>query len=212
MEEVSFLYDQDLIGELEKLIQNAKYQLVLVSPYIDLSSGIKDSLLIQQKKKDLKVNVLFGKNDGNYTKSAKKGSLEFFMDFPDIEIRYNERLHAKFYQNDFHYIITSMNLYDFSLSKNIEIGVKGEYASKGMLLKVLDASVGFVSEGINKVKQEVIGMQKDELHPTHKFQQIFNSSRLLYKTTPILQDKKNISGFLGFKELKGKEIVHNELE
>ena len=36
MEEVSFLFDNQLIAGLEKLIKDAKSKLVLISPFIDL--------------------------------------------------------------------------------------------------------------------------------------------------------------------------------
>jgi hypothetical protein len=40
MEEVSFLFDNQLIAALEKLIKDAKSKLVLISPFIDLDPRI----------------------------------------------------------------------------------------------------------------------------------------------------------------------------
>ena len=89
MEEVSFLFDNQLIAALEKLIKDAKSKLVLISPFIDLDPRIKDALHEKMDNYHFELYVLFGKNDSNYLKSIKKESLDFLMQFPRIEIRYN---------------------------------------------------------------------------------------------------------------------------
>jgi hypothetical protein len=61
---------------------------------------------------ELELKVLFGKNDGDITKSINPEDLKFFTTFPNVEILYQPRLHAKYYANEFASIITSMNLYD----------------------------------------------------------------------------------------------------
>lgn len=52
----------------------------------------------------------------------KQDDFIFFKDFPNIEIRYERRLHAKYYANEKAAILTSMNLYSFSQDNNIEAG------------------------------------------------------------------------------------------
>lgn len=96
---------------------------------------IRDALMEKIALHDFELLVLFGKNENNLYKSIKRDSLDFLMKFPNVEIRYCERLHAKFYQNDYDFIVTSLNLYDFSLAKNIEVGIKFSYSSKGILGK-----------------------------------------------------------------------------
>jgi len=51
---------------------------------------------------------------------------DFFTDFPNIEIRYERRLHAKYYANENTAILTSMNLYAYSQNNNIEAGIVSE--------------------------------------------------------------------------------------
>ena len=155
IQEVEFLFDNQLISSVEKLIRDAKKSLLLVSPFIDLDARIKDALNEKKERHDFELNVLFGKNENNYYKSIKKDSLAFFKQFPNVEIRYNERLHAKFYQNDSDFIMTSLNLYDYSLANNIEIGVKGSHVQKGMLWRALDATDNLLEQGIDKIKQDV---------------------------------------------------------
>ncbi len=53
----------------------------------------------------------------------KQEDFNFFKDFPNIQIRYERRLHAKYYANESSAILTSMNLYNYSQDNNIEAGV-----------------------------------------------------------------------------------------
>jgi hypothetical protein len=194
--EVEFLFDNQLIAAVEKLIRKSQKYLLLVSPFIDLDARIMDALIEKKDRTDFQLLILFGKNENNYYKSITKDSLEFLKQFPNVEIRYNERLHAKFYQNDFEFIMTSLNLYDYSLANNIEVGVKGIYASKGILRKAIDATDDLLDQGIDKVKQNVFGIERD-LDPLEKFQTIFKYSDLKYKTQPIQTrvSKKKLEGF-----------------
>lgn len=203
MDEVKFLFDNQLIAGLEKLIKNADKYLLLVSPFIDLDKRITEALREHISKHDFKLCVLYGKNENNIYKSIKKDSLDFFKQFPNVEIRYNERLHAKFYLNDYHWIATSLNLYDYSLAKNIEVGVICNYASKGILGKAVDNSAGALLQGIEKVvKQDVLGKDK-EIDCIEQFETIFKNSELKFQTKPIIIDESGIRGIVGFKKLNG---------
>jgi hypothetical protein len=211
MAEVQFIFNIDLVAGLENLIKNAKHKLLLVSPFIDLSKEIRVALNEHILKHDFELLVLFGKNEDNIYKSIKKDSFEFLKQFPNIEIRYNERLHAKFYQNDFDFILTSINLYDYSLAKNIEAGIICNYASKGLLGRVMDSTDTIVTQGIEKVKQDVLGFGNKEINPLEQFQKIFESSELKYKTVPIKVEKDRITGFFGAKKLNGFNVIVDNL-
>lgn len=211
MPEVSFLFDNQLIAAVEKLIRNSKNRLILISPYIDFDARIQDALSEKMGLHNFELLVLFGKNENNYLKSIKKNSLEFLKQFPNIEIRYSERLHAKFYQNDFEYIITSLNLYDYSLANNIEVGVRFEYALTGLVGKALNVTGDLVSKGIDKVNYDVLGNNKD-INPIEKFKMIFDSAELKFKSQPIIVDKSGIQGLVGFKKLGGNQVIVDNLE
>ena len=206
MDEVQFLFDNQLIAELENLIKNAKHRLLLISPFIDLDKRIQDALRDKLTKHNFELLVLFGKNEDNCYKSIKKDSLDFLKQFPKIEIRYNDRLHAKFYQNDFDFIMTSINLYDYSLAKNIEVGIKGNFASKGLIGKVTDTML----IQSDKVTQTVFGTEKN-IDPIEKFRIIFENSDLKYKTEPIIGDKEGLKGVFGSKKLNGFNVIIDNL-
>ncbi|QHT65404.1 hypothetical protein GXP67_01285 [Rhodocytophaga rosea] len=209
--DADFLFDNNLIAEVENLIRSAETKLLLVSPYIDLDSRIQDALREKKERHDFSIQVLFGKNEDNIYRSIKRNSIEFLKDFPNIEIRYNDRLHAKFYMNDYDFILTSLNLYDFSLAKNIEVGIKVNYAYKGILNKALGTPDALLSQGVDKIKENVFGMGK-ELDPIEKFGTIFNNSVLKYKTQPKISAKSGFVGVFGGKKLDGYEVAVNDLD
>jgi hypothetical protein len=210
MADVQFLFDNQLIAAVESLIKNSKHRLLLISPFIDLDRRIQDALREKLSKHDFELLVLFGKNEDNYYKSIKKDSLDFLKKFPNVEIRYNDRLHAKFYQNDFDYIMTSLNLYDYSLAKNIEVGITGNFASKGLIGKVVEGTGTLIAQGVDKIGQDVFGMD-NEVNPIEKFQTIFQDSDLKYKTEPIIVDQDGLKGVFGGKKLNGYNVKVNTL-
>jgi hypothetical protein len=209
--DVQFLFDNQLVSAIEELIKKSKKNLLLISPYIDLDPRTIDALREKKDIPNFQLRVLFGKNQYDFYRSIKRENVEFLKEFPNIEIRYNERLHAKYYQNEFEFIISSLNLIKFSVANNIEVGVRNRYASKGLLAKQVDAAAGFIGTGIDKVKQDIFGGD-EEVDALDKFEEIFNSSELLYKTTPIISSQGGISGLFGKKKIDAFDVIEDKLK
>jgi phosphatidylserine/phosphatidylglycerophosphate/cardiolipin synthase-like enzyme len=111
-----FINTRKAVSELEDLIRNAGEKLILISPYLKLSKDFKE-LLTYRNNKDKITTVIFGKQELNPDEMKFLQSLRFVI------LKYNEALHAKCYLNDDKMIITSLNLYEFSMAKNKEMGV-----------------------------------------------------------------------------------------
>lgn len=118
-----FLTSNDLNAALEDVFEQADEYLLLISPYIKLHDRYASALRAKMSEYKLQITVVFGKNEDDYAKSMKEEDFNFFKQFPNIEIRYEKRLHAKYYANEKAAILTSMNLYNFSQDNNIEAGV-----------------------------------------------------------------------------------------
>jgi hypothetical protein len=118
---------------LEKLINDAENQLVLVSPFIKLHDRLKDALRRKADQYNLTINLLFGKNESSKDQSLNANDLIFFMEFPNISISYKKNLHAKYYANEKEGIVTSMNLYDYSQNSNIEVGIQCYHNLQGRI-------------------------------------------------------------------------------
>lgn len=207
LENVNFLFDNQLIAALEKLIKNARLGLFVVSPFIDLDYRIKDALKEKVDISDFEIQILFGKNEQDIYKSIKKDSLNFLKQFPNIDIRYNPRLHAKFYMNEFQYLMTSLNLYNYSLANNIEIGLLGNYASKGTVARALESGLGKIAEGTERLKRNLFGISDDDEDPAEKLQKVFHDSEVIFKTSPIEVDQNGLKGILGIKKYDGFNVL-----
>lgn len=111
-----FLNTRKAVSEIEDLIRNAEQRLILISPYLKLSKDFKE-LLKYRNNKDKITTVIFGKQELNPNEMKFLQSLRFVI------LKYNQDLHAKCYLNDDKMIITSLNLYEFSMNNNKEMGV-----------------------------------------------------------------------------------------
>ncbi|KHT64575.1 hypothetical protein RJ45_05650 [Photobacterium gaetbulicola] len=101
---------------LEELIKNAQERLVLISPYLQLNSRIKE--LIEDKNRlKVDIRIVFGKQD-------LKPDVKQWLDNLDyVRVSYCKNMHAKCYLSERECIITSLNLYEFSQVNNNEMGV-----------------------------------------------------------------------------------------
>lgn len=118
-----FFTGNELNTAIEALFEDAQEQLILISTYIKLHDRFVSVLKTKKDNPKFKITIVFGKNDEDYSKSLRSEDFSFFKEFPNVEIRYEKRLHAKYYANESKAIITSMNLYSYSQDNNIEAGV-----------------------------------------------------------------------------------------
>ena len=113
---VNFLNTRKAVAAIEELIREADVKLILISPYLKLSKDFKE-LLTYRNNKDKITTVIFGKQE------LKPDEMKFLESLRFVILKFNENLHAKCYVNDKQMIITSLNLYEFSMANNKEMGV-----------------------------------------------------------------------------------------
>jgi len=166
-----FLKGNELNSELEKIFENAESQIILISPYIQLHERYKSTLLTKLENPNMEITLLFGKNEDDLSKSMKQEDFDFFKQFPNVEIRYEKRLHAKYYANEKKAILSSMNLYGYSQNNNIEVGVLMESSLKGKFT------------GENELDQ----------NSWDYFSTVLAQSELLFEKRPIFEKKNMFS-------------------
>lgn len=187
---VQFLTGNELNLELEKLFENANEHLILISPYISLHERYASVLRAKLANDKLAITLVFGKNEEDPSRSMKRTDLEFFMQFPNIEIRFEPRLHAKYYASDQVAIITSMNLYRYSQDHNIEAGV-------------LIESITIGADLANKA------MGRTDIDSAAKvyFDRVIDQSKLIYRKEPRYE-----STMLGLsKKYVGSEVKEDNI-
>ncbi|GGW48817.1 phospholipase D family protein [Arenibacter certesii] len=156
----SFLTGRELENKLTDIIWNAKKYIIIISPFIKLDTHIKEVLEKVKSAHEINLYVLFGKNEEYKYKSFNEEDFKFIRGFKNVTVLYNKNLHAKHYCNENEGLITSLNLYGYSLVNNVEYGV---YFTKTLnpLDKLFEETEKFTDELIFK-KSEVVFLKKPQ--------------------------------------------------
>lgn len=101
---------------IDSIIVNARKELYLVTPYLQLSPNFFERLS-DANRNEITINLIYGKNELSKKEQQQVDSLE------NLKLHFFEKLHAKCYFNEKEMVITSMNLYEFSEKNNREMGV-----------------------------------------------------------------------------------------
>ena len=189
-----FLNPTDLIHELKKLFSEADFELTIVSPYIKLHDEIKNILKKKIDDPEFKLYVIFGKNETDLSKSLSNNDFDFFKQFQNVEIRYVENLHAKYYANDSKSIITSLNLHSFSINNNIEIGVLFE--------RKLGANV------LNLISDNLSKDSNADKEAYNYFSEVIEKSICHFEKRPNI--KSSFFGFVKKQEGSVVEVDHTD--
>ena len=111
-----FINTRKGVSEIEELIRESGETLILVSPYLKLSKDFKELLAFRNGRNKV-TKIVFGKQE------LRPEELRFLQGLRSVFLMFHENLHAKCYLNDQKMIITSMNLYEYSMAVNKEMGV-----------------------------------------------------------------------------------------
>lgn len=101
---------------LEELIKGARDRLILISPFLKLNDRIKE-LLEDKNRLKIDIRVVYGKSE------LAPAEIEWLKTLAFVRTSFCKNLHAKCYLNEEHCIVTSLNLYEFSMVNNNEMGV-----------------------------------------------------------------------------------------
>jgi len=111
-----FLSSKETHFCLEDLIKNAKTQLILMSPYLQLTTLIK-KLLINKNHSKVNVHIIYSKSD------LHPDEVEWILQLDYVHLSYYKNLNAKCYMNENECIISSLNLCEFNQMNNNEMGI-----------------------------------------------------------------------------------------
>ncbi len=183
-----FLSGNALNAEIENVIERAEKLIILISPYIKLHERYASVLKAKKDNPNIKLIIVFGKNEDDISRSMIAEDFNFFKEFPNVHIYYEKRLHAKYVANEGESIITSMNFHKYSQDNNIEVGVKTTPGS------ILGSKIG-------------IGDSDFESDAWEYFQRVIDQADLVYKKEPDIDSK--LWGFS--KTYKGSKVIEDKL-
>lgn len=196
----NFLTGDELESKLTDIIWNAKKHIVLVSPFIKLDAHMKAVLQKINSTHEISVFVVFGKNEEYKYKSFNEEDFNFFKDFKNIAILYNKNLHAKHYCNESEGLITSLNLYGYSMINNIEYGVHFSKNLLNPLDKVFEETEDFTYDLVYN-QSEVVFLKKPQ------FKSKLMGLKKVYQQSAVLFDEsENIFNGYDYESKKLKEF------
>jgi phosphatidylserine/phosphatidylglycerophosphate/cardiolipin synthase-like enzyme len=111
-----FLTTSGTSNWIEKIIIEAKEQLVLISPYLKFSKTFQERLN-DTSKRGVNIVIIYGKDE------LKESEKQMISTLEHVNLYFFVNLHAKCYYNENNMVITSMNMYEFSEKNNREMGV-----------------------------------------------------------------------------------------
>lgn len=101
---------------LEELIKAARDRLILISPFLKLNDRMKE-LLADKDRLKIDVRIVYGKSE------LAPAEIEWLKTLTYVRTSFCKNLHAKCYLSESACIVTSLNLYEFSMVNNNEMGV-----------------------------------------------------------------------------------------
>lgn len=112
-----YLDTSHISSELMELLKEAKERIILVTYSLQVNTQIQERLKTKSKIGTLsEITLIYGNT------KPKKSELEWMAEIDDLKVWQKKNLHAKCYINEKKAIISSMNLYDYSQTTNIEMG------------------------------------------------------------------------------------------
>jgi sugar-specific transcriptional regulator TrmB len=111
-----FLNTKGLINWIPKIINETERELVIITPYMQLSDAIYDCLL-NANKRGVETIIIYRENKLSNKEKAK------LMAIDNLNLMHHPNVHAKCYYNENYLLIASMNLYEYSEKNNREMGV-----------------------------------------------------------------------------------------
>lgn len=176
-----FITGQDLEKAIYDIIWEAENTLLIVSPFIKLDDYFKKLFDKHTNNPKIHLLIVFGKNEGEVSRSLSKADFDYFKKFLNITVVYVSSLHAKYYGNEKKGVVTSINLYDYSFKNNIEFGV---YSEQNIL-----------SNFTTTADQEA----------WNTCQQIANDNEVVFVKRPVYE-KKLLSALLGKSYIKSDTL------
>lgn len=111
-----FLNTKGLINWIPKIINETERELVIITPYMQLSDAIYDCLL-NANKRGVETIIIYRENKLSERDKSKLLALD------NLNLMHHPNVHAKCYYNENYLLIASMNLYEYSEKNNREMGV-----------------------------------------------------------------------------------------
>jgi len=113
-----FLDGSGVQSALTDIVKNTQSRLVIVSPFLKIPVQTRH-YLASIDSKNVPITIIYRTDE-----KLSDDDLSFFCEMKNLSLVHCENLHAKCYINENEGLITSMNLYDYSVTHNWEMGIR----------------------------------------------------------------------------------------
>jgi phosphatidylserine/phosphatidylglycerophosphate/cardiolipin synthase-like enzyme len=146
--DVLFLNTKSISSSIDSMINEAKEELFILSPFMSLSSYYLDRLILASKR-GVHITFIYGKKEPHKDTFTRLNKLD------NIRIAYREPLHAKCYLNDNTLLVSSMNLHEYSENYNDEMGILIKGYGSGKIIKEAKAEILRILE-LSTIKRDTL--------------------------------------------------------
>ncbi|MCM8568905.1 phospholipase D-like domain-containing protein [Gramella jeungdoensis] len=149
-----YLDTSQISSELMQLLKEAKEKIILVTYSLQVNNQIQERLKTKSKLGTLsEITIIYGNT------KLKEKELEWMEEIDDLRVFQKKNLHAKCYINENKAIISSMNLYDYSQTSNIEMGFlidreKDKDAYESMMEDIADLKINGDRKKIGELEEK----------------------------------------------------------
>ena len=141
-----FLTTLEISARIERIVREAKEELILVSPYLKMNKLFYDRLK-DADNRGVRIKYIYGKQD------LYPDQLNELCQLKNLEVFYCENLHAKCYCKELAMVITSLNLLEFSQHNNREMGI---FIKKQKEQELYDNALTEIISIINSSNKEIL--------------------------------------------------------
>lgn len=151
-----YLDTSQISSELMQLLKEAKEKIILVTFSLQVNKQIQERLKTKSKLGTLsEITIIYGNTQ------LKEKELKWMEEIDDLRVFQKKNLHAKCYINENKAIISSMNLYDYSQTSNIEMGFliekeKDKEAYESMMEDIADLKINGDRKQLNELEEKDI--------------------------------------------------------
>jgi phosphatidylserine/phosphatidylglycerophosphate/cardiolipin synthase-like enzyme len=132
-----FLNTKGLSEWIPKIIEETERELVIITPYMQLSDKIYENL-VEANARGVETIIIYRENKLSENDRAKLLAID------NLNLFHHPNLHAKCYYNEKYLLIASMNLYAYSEKNNREIKKYGISQKNKIFITIIYDDMGYV--------------------------------------------------------------------
>ena len=118
---ITVITDDGVASCMLDILRNAKKDVGLVSPYLNLWGHLQDQIAAAIDR-GVEVGILIREPDDGYFKPKEEEQIEWLLEI-GVDVLTLEYLHAKIYFNEKDLVVSSMNLTEFSTKNARDIAI-----------------------------------------------------------------------------------------